>query len=322
MLTEDIRVSYKTKGCRALIAKRLLTSVPTLILVIVITSSIGHLVPGNPVDRIMGPYATEEDKEELKSKLGLDKSILTHSASYTKKLLFERDMGTSIISGRPVSEMIFERIQPTVELAIMSIILAIFISIPMGVLGAIYRGRFLDDLATVATLVGVALPNFWLGPLLVLCFSVYLDILPVSERGSFSSYILPTLTLGTSLAGITCRMTRNSIVDQMTEDYVRTARSKGLAESTVFFKHILANAFKPVFTILSLQFGALLTGSIITEQIFDWPGIGSLIMQSIESRDYPLMQGCILFFSLVYIGVNLLTDCCYQIIDPKLRVKS
>jgi peptide/nickel transport system permease protein len=218
-----------------------------------------------------------------------------------------------------VTELIAERVQPTVELAVVSLIVALCLSIPLGIVSALKAGKPLDYTAMGFALLGVAIPNFWLGPMLVLLFSLELGWLPVSERGGALSYVLPAITLGTALAAILSRMTRNSMLDNMKEDYVRTARAKGNPERTVIGKHVFRNAALPLVTIVGLQFGVLLTGAIITERIFDWPGLGSLILDGINNRDYPVVQGCVLVFSATYLIVNLVTDLSYALVDPRIK---
>lgn len=300
------------------ILKRLLAALPIGVAVLVLVGVIIHIVPGNPVDMILGPYATEADKLALMHDLGLDRSVQSQVVAYISGV-FRGDLGTSLIYHEPVLELLRERIMPTVELAIFSILVAICISLPLGIIAALNRGGMADFSAMLLSLLGVAIPNFWFGPLLILFFSVYLGWLPVSERTGALSYVLPSLTLGTSLASILTRMTRNSFLDNLRQDYVRTAKAKGLAPKRVLFKHVLRNAAIPLTTILGLQFGVLLTGAIITEKVFDWPGLGTLLVESLNNRDYPVLQGCILLFSMTYLVVNLATDICYSLIDPRIR---
>ncbi len=200
-----------------------------------------------------------------------------------------------------------------------AIVTALFISIPLGILSAIYARRWIDYSSMFIALLGVAIPNFWLGPMLILLFSVQLNLLPVTDQVGIQSYILPSITLGTALSAILMRMTRNSMLENLKQDYVRTARSKGLLEFDVVTKHVLKNAGLPIVTIIGLQFGVLLTGTIIPERIFDWPGLGTLMLEALGNRDYPLIQGCVLFFSFIYILVNLITDLCYGFLDPRIN---
>lgn len=299
--------------------KRLVSILPVAIGVIFIVATMTHLVPGDPVDVILGDYATIEDKTALRQKLGLDLPIIQRASQYLVSV-FKGDLGTSLVYTRPVTDMIIERLPATVELAILSLIVAILIAIPLGLISAVKQNSMIDLTAMSFAISGVAIPNFWLGPMLVLFFSLYLGWLPVSERAGFLSYILPAVTMGTALAASLSRMTRNSVLDTSQEDFVRTAKAKGCSNSRVLWNHIFRNASLPLVTIVGLQFGVLLTGAVITEKIFDWPGLGSLLIESIQNRDYPLLQGCILFFSGSYLLVNFITDIVYAKIDPRIQL--
>lgn len=296
---------------------RILSVVPVAIGVFLLTSMIVHLVPGDPVDSILGEFATLEDKQELRTQLGLDKPIADQIFTTVENFL-EGDFGTSIMNQTPVADLIKERVVPTLELAAISMIVAILIAIPLGLLSAVFAGRIVDHVSMFFALLGVSMPNFWLGPLLILIFSLHFDLLPVSERGDWDSYVLPAITLGTALAAVLSRMTRNSVLEAMNEDYIRTARAKGVHPFKVVFKHAFRNAGLPVVTIVGLQFGVLMTGAIITEKIFDWPGLGTLMLQGLEQRDYPVIQGCVLVFAMTYVFVNLMTDIFYGILDPRI----
>lgn len=298
--------------------RRLLALIPVGLGVVAVVSALIHAVPGDPADAILGPYATMEEKTALKKDMGLDQPFVLQLVAYYGKI-GHGDLGTSLIYHKPVKELIAARIQATVELACLAMVVALLISLPLGIIGALKQGKPADYLAMAFALTGVAIPNFWLGPMLILLFSIELGWLPVSERGAASSYVLPALTLGTALAAILSRMTRNSMLDNLREDYVRTARAKGNRERTVIGKHVLRNASLPLVTIVGLQFGVLLTGAIITERIFDWPGLGTLILDGINNRDYPLVQGCVLMFSATYLLVNLLTDLSYAVVDPRIN---
>jgi len=301
------------------ILKRLFGLIPVGLGVITIVALLIHTVPGDPVDTILGDYATLEEKEVLRKGLGLDKPIGDQLLTYYADIA-RGDLGDSLIYHRPVAELIKERVRATAELALISMIVAILISIPMGIISAVKKGHPIDGAAMGVALFGVAIPNFWLGPMLILLFSLELGWLPVSERGSFATYILPSITMGTALAAILSRMTRNSMLDSLKEDYTRTARAKGLSEFKVVGKHVFRNASLPLVTVVGLQFGALLTGAVITERIFDWPGLGTLILDGLGNRDYPLVQGCVLFFSGSYLIINLITDIAYAFIDPRIDI--
>lgn len=300
------------------LARRLFAAIPVGLGVVAIVSLLILTVPGDPVDTMLGPYATSEEKEELRQDLGLDAPPHMQIVNYYKMIL-SGTLGKSLIYRRPVESLIAERVQATVELAVVSLLVAVALSLPLGILSALRAGKSLDLFAMGFALAGVAIPNFWLGPMLILLFSLELGWLPVSERGDWTTYILPSITMGTALAAVLSRMTRNSMLDNMQEDYTRTARAKGNSEWVVIGKHVLRNASLPLVTIVGLQFGVLLTGAIITERIFDWPGLGSLILDGINNRDYPLVQGCVLVFSVSYLVVNLLTDMAYAFVDPRIK---
>jgi len=235
------------------------------------------------------------------------------------KGLVRGDLGHSFRNQEPVTRSIMTRYPATIELAIASTIFSVLIAVPFGVVAAIRRGRAADQLVGFGTLLGVSLPNFALGPMLILVLSIMLGLLPVSGRDGFSHLILPALTLGAGLAATTTRMVRGSMLEEIRQDYVRTARAKGLSERVVLFGHALRNGLIPVITALGLQAGMLLAGTFITETIFSWPGLGRLTVQAINARDYPLVQGCILTIALTYILINLATDVVYSLVDPRIR---
>lgn len=301
------------------VIKRILAAIPIGIGVVTVVSLMIHTIPGDPVDIILGEFATGEERQALRSQLGLDLPLLDQWLSYLSNIA-RGDLSDSLIYNRPVLELIGERILPTLELACLSILLALFLSIPIGIVSALNKGKKIDFIAMTASLVGVAMPNFWLGPMLILLFSLKLEFFPVSERIDFSSYVLPSITLGSALAAILSRMTRNSMLDTLNEDFIRTARAKGHTELSVIGKHALRNASLPLVSLIGLQFGVLLTGAVITEKIFDWPGLGSLILEGLGQRDYPLVQGCVLVFSFSYLIVNLVTDISYVVIDPRIKL--
>lgn len=300
------------------IFKRILSMIPVGIGVITVVSLLIHMVPGDPADAILGPYATAQEKISLQRDLGLDQPFIIQLGRYFQQIL-QGDLGNSIVFRKPVAQLILSRLGATVELAFLAMLVAISISIPLGIISALNKGKPLDYGAMAFALLGVAIPNFWLGPMMVLIFSLELGWLPVSERGSWDTYILPAMTLGIPLAAILSRMTRNAMLDNFKEDFVRTARAKGNDEWVVTLKHVFRNAALPLVTIVGLQFGVLLTGAIITERIYDWPGLGSLMLDGINNRDYTLVQGCVLTFSFTYLLVNLLTDLSYAVIDPRIK---
>jgi ABC-type dipeptide/oligopeptide/nickel transport system permease component len=233
--------------------------------------------------------------------------------------LARADLGTSFRYGTPVASEIGSRLWRTTQLAMAAMAVAVVIAIPLGVMGALYRGRAADQAAMAVSLAGISMPNFWLGPLLALVFAVELGWLPVSGTGSWQHLVLPAITLGTALAAILARMTRASLIEELDELYVVAAEARGLSRARVVIRHAFRNSLIPVVTILGLQFGAVLTGTIITESIFAWPGVGRLLIQAINFRDYPLVQGCILFIAVTYVTVNLLVDLTYAWLDPRIR---
>ena len=300
--------------------RRLLAIFPVSFAVVSLVGLMIHAIPGDPVDLIAGDFASEAHKAEIRTAMGLDRPIASQILHYYGGI-FKGDLGKSLVTHRPVSELIGERILPTVELAVGALFFSCLISIPLGALCAIRKRSWLDFSCMGLTFVGVSMPNFWLGPLLILLFSIHLGWLPVSGRSSPASIVLPILTLGSSLSAVLLRISRSSILEQLKEDYVRTARSKGLSDFKVYFIHVFKNASISLTTVVGLQFGALVTGAIITEKIFDWPGLGTLIAEAIERRDYPVVQGCVFTFSLAFLMTNLFTDALYSVLDPRIRVQ-
>jgi peptide/nickel transport system permease protein len=301
------------------VLKRLLSLIPVSLGVIVVISSLIYLVPGDPVDIMMGPYASAAEKAAYRSAIGLDQPPQLQILNYIRRVL-TGDLGTSMIYNRSVALLIKERIPATALLALSSMFVAILISLPLGVVSAVRRNSWVDYSLTSIAILGICVPTFFLGPLLVMFFAVDLEWFPVSEMTGVSSLVLPSLSLGIPLAAVLTRMTRTTMIEQLREDYVRTARAKGNSEFIVVMKHVLRNASIPLVTIIGLQFGVLLTGAIITERIFDWPGLGSLILEGINNRDYTLVQGCVLIFSASYLLVNLITDLLYSLLDPRIKL--
>ncbi len=298
---------------------RLLLIVPSVWLILTMIFLLIHIVPGDPVTQMLGPDAQSADVERFRHDLGLDLPIRVQYAHYLAGLA-RGNWGQSYRFRAPVFGLIFERYPATLELSLAALAVCLGIAIPAGVFSASRRGTARDRVTSVLTLLGLSVPNFALGPLLILLFSVELGWLPVSGRGGVSHLVLPALTLGAALAAILTRMVRGAMLEELHSDYVRTARAKGLAERAVLFHHAFPNALIPIVTIVGLQFGTLLAGTIVTETIFSWPGIGRLAVQAIQSRDYPLLQGCILVIALSYVLVNLLTDIVYALVDPRVRL--
>jgi ABC-type dipeptide/oligopeptide/nickel transport system permease component len=278
-----------------------------------------HIVPGDPVEQMLGEGAAPGELAQLRHSLDLDQPLLQQYGHYLKQLV-HGNLGQSLKYQAPVRRIILDRYPATLQLAFLALLVCAAIAIPAGILAAHRRGHAADRAVGLFTLHGLAIPNFALGPILILVFSIELGLLPVSGRGSPLSYILPAATLGAALAAILTRMVRGAMLEELSSDYVRTARAKGLGTAAVLFRHAFRNALIPVITILGLQFGTLLAGTIVTETIFSWPGIGRLTVQAISSRDYPLLQGCVLVISVSYVIVNLLTDLLYSFIDPRVRL--
>jgi ABC-type dipeptide/oligopeptide/nickel transport system permease component len=303
------------------LAKRLLLVLPVIWAVVTLVFLLIHIVPGDPVRNALGDNATEAQVAELKRRLGLDLPLAQQYVNYWRGVL-QGDLGVSLTNpSDQVLDKIITRYPATIELALAGLVVAIIIAIPLGVTAGTNQGRWLDNVASVIALLGISTPGFVLGPLMIYLFAIKLDLLPVSGRYGIEYLILPAVTLGAALAAILTRMVRSSVIEELGEDYVRTARAKGLSERQVIYKHVLKNGLIPVVTVLGLQFGVLLAGAIITEVIFSWPGLGRLTIDAINSRDYPLVQGCILMIALTYIIANLLTDFTYRLLDPRIKVE-
>jgi len=303
---------------RGYFLRRLLILIPTVIGAVTLVFFFLHMIPGDPVEVMLGETAQQADKEKLREELGLNLPLHIQYGRFVMGAL-RGDLGDSYFYRRPVVRVIAERVPATFELALAAFLVAGLIAIPLGIVSALREGTALDSASALFSLLGVSMPNFWLGPLLIILFSLKLGWFPVSGRGGLGSLVLPAVTLGTALVAILSRMTRSSLLERLGEDYLNVARAKGLPEWKVILKHALRNALIPIITIMGLQFGALLSGAIITENVFSWPGVGTLLINAIEARDYPLVQGCVLFISLSYVLVNLLTDLLYGWVDPRIR---
>ena len=296
---------------------RLLALLPTVLGSVTLVFFLVHMVPGDPVDIMLGETAGASDREELRASLGLDRPLLAQYGHFLTGLV-RADLGTSISQQSSVAALIAERIPATFQLTLAAMALAILLAAPLGMLGAANKGSWIDRSALVFSLAGLSMPNFWLGPLFMILFAIQLGWFPVSGRGGLDHLFLPALTLGLGMASILTRVIRVSLLQTIAEDYVRTARAKGVGDLAVWLKHTLRNALLPTITIVSLQFGSLLAGAVITETIFSWPGIGRLTVEAIQTRDYPLVQGCVLVIALTYVIVNFLTDFLYRVIDPRI----
>ena len=302
----------------ALAARRLALLMPTVLGVATLTFAVLHFVPGDPVDVLLGESATPTDREALRRDLGLDRPL---AAQYVRYLggLARGDLGQSLAFRAPVASVVASRYPATLELAGAALGAALLVALPLGVAGALRPRSWFDRTARIASLIGVCIPTLCLGPGLILLFSMRLGWLPVSGRGGIAHLVLPAATLGLGMAGVLVRQTRTSVLNAVHEDYVRTARAKGLPEWRVILGHVLRNALIPIVTVSGLQAGSLLAGAVITETIFAWPGIGRLAVQAIGARDFSLVQGCVLAMGVTYVLVNSLTDLLYRAIDPRLR---
>ena len=298
--------------------RRLLLTIPVLLGVATLVFALLHLVPGDPAQVMLGESASAADVADLRTRLGLDRPLAVQYGTFIGGLV-QGNLGTSFRYNTPVTREIGQRLPNTLRLAVASMSVAILIAIPLGLISALTRGQLADQLAMTVSLVGVSMPNFWLGPLLAILFAVTLGWLPVSGTGTWQHLVLPAVTLGAALSAVLTRMTRASLIEELRELYVLAARARGLSRARAIGVHALRNSLIPVVTILGLQFGAVLTGTIITETIFAWPGVGRLLIQAINFRDYPLVQGCILFIATTYVLVNLLVDLAYGWLDPRIR---
>jgi ABC-type dipeptide/oligopeptide/nickel transport system permease component len=305
-------------GMIRLLGSRLLYTLPVLWLVVSVVFLLIHLVPGDPIQAMLGEGAASGDIQAARHAYGLDQPIGKQYAHYWSGVLHGR-LGQSIRLNQDVGRVIWERYPYTLRLTVAALIVALLLSIPAGVRSAQRRNRWDDRLLSVVSLFGLSFPNFALGPILILFFAIKLGLLPVSGAGTWEHLVLPALTLGGSLAAILTRMVRTAMLEELGQDYIRTARAKGLPERTVVYRHALRNAMIPVLTVVGLQFGSLLAGAIVTETIFSWPGIGRLTITAISNRDYFLVQGCILAIGLTYIAVNLMTDVLYAAVNPRIR---
>ncbi|RRQ20096.1 nickel ABC transporter permease [Thiohalobacter thiocyanaticus] len=301
------------------LTRRLLSTAIVVLGVVVLVFLLIHLIPRDPVDVMLGESASAADREALRQNLGLDRPLGVQLGEYLGGLA-RGELGHSLHHRRPIVELLAERIPATLELALAALAFTLVLALPLGLLAAVRRNTGWDRGAMAFSLLGVSIPNFWLGPLLILLFSVWLGWLPVSGRESPGALILPALTLGMSLAAVLSRMVRSSVLEVLGEDFIRSAYARGLSTRQVLTRHALPNALLPVITVLGLQLGTLLAGAVITEVVFGWPGLGSLTIEAIQSRDYPLVQVCVLLISLSYVLVNMLTDLLYAWIDPRIRL--
>lgn len=299
--------------------KRVLAVIPVVFGVLLLTFLLVHLVPGDPVEVMLGESATMADREQLRAELGLDQPLVQQFGSYLARMA-RGDLGVSIHTHTRITSLLAERIPMTARLAALALLIAIVVGLPLGIVAALRANHWQDHLATGASLTLSAMPHFWLGPLLMMVFALWLGWLPVSGMEHPASIVLPAVTLGFGLAAILTRMTRASMLEVLNEDFVRTARAKGLPEHQVIARHALRAALLPIVTVLGLQLGGLLAGAVITETVFGWDGVGRLLVESIEKRDYPVTQACVLVIALSYVLINLLTDIVYTRLDPRVKL--
>lgn len=300
------------------LSRRVLYTLPVIWLVVSLVFLLIHLVPGDPIAQMLGEGTPAADLEAARHAYGLDLPLSQQYINYWKGVL-RGDLGTSLRYNQNVGKLLAQRYPYTLQLTLAALAVAILLSIPAGVHSAQRRNQWDDRALSVVSLFGLSFPNFALGPVLILLFSIKLGWLPVSGSGTLANLVLPAVTMGSALAAILTRMVRTSMLEELSQDYIRTARAKGLAETTVVYRHALRNALIPVITVLGLQFGALLAGAIVTEKIFSWPGIGRLTIDAISNRDYAVVQGCILAIGLTYVAVNFMTDLAYSVVNPRIR---
>jgi len=298
--------------------RRLLLTIPVLLGVATVVFSLIHLVPGDPVQAMLGESATPLEVAALRERLGFNRPLLAQYGGFMKGVAIG-DLGRSLRTNQPVVLEIVQRFPATLELALAAMAVAFLVAVPLGILAAVKAGTSIDHGATTLALLGIAMPNFWLGPLLAIVFSVNLGWLPVSGRGSLGHLVLPAITLAAPMAATLARMTRASLLEELRQLYVLAALARGASRVRAVLAHAFRNSLIPIVTVLGLQFGLVLTGAVITETIFAWPGVGRLLIQSITARDYPMVQGCVLFIALVYVSMNFLVDMTYGLLDPRIR---
>jgi len=298
--------------------RRLLLTIPVLLGVATLVFSLLHLVPGDPVEAMLGESASPQEIARVRTQLGLDRPLYVQYWTFLNGV-GRGDLGVSLRTNEPVAQAIAARMPATIELAIAAMCLAIVVAIPLGIIAAAGAGTIVDYAATTLALAGISIPNFWLGPLLAIVFAITLGWLPVSGSGTPAHLVLPAITLGAPLGAVLARMTRASVLEELRELYVLAARARGVSRAGAILHHAFRNSLIPIVTVLGLQMGAVLTGAVITETIFAWPGVGRLLIQSINFRDYPLVQGCILLIAVTYVAMNLLTDLAYGLLDPRIR---
>ncbi|ACB86307.1 nickel ABC transporter permease [Natranaerobius thermophilus] len=300
------------------IIKRLLQAIPVLFIVTIITFSLVHIMPGDPALIMAGEDADPETVERMREAMGLHRPIHEQYLDWLSGVL-QGDLGTSLRDHRPVLPSILQRLPATLHLVLASFVVSFSIGIPIGILSAVKQNTVIDSIARVFALLGISLPNFWLGLMLMFIFSHRLQLLPASGSGTIWHLIMPAIALGTASAGLITRLTRSSMLEVIRQDYVRTARSKGLGEKAIIYKHALKNAMLPVVTIVGLQLAARLGGSVIVETVFAYPGMGRFAFERMMARDMPMIMGILFVFAVIFIVINLITDICYGFLDPRIR---
>lgn len=302
------------------IINRLIMLIPVLLGVVFIVFFIMDLAPGDPVYQVAGDQATPAELQELRVKLGLDGNIFTRYVRYIKNML-RGDLGVSYISKRNVMKTYLERLPNTLMLASVTMVVAILVSIPLGIIAAVHQNSIKDTVSMILALLGLSIPNFWLGLLLIILFSLKLKWLPSGGINGIKSIILPALTVGLGLAALMTRTTRSSMLDVVRQDYLRTARSKGVTEKKVIYRHALKNALIPIITIFGIQFSNVLGGSVLAETVFSWPGVGRLVVDAINQRDIPMVTGALVMTTMLVSIVNLLVDIIYAYVDPRIKAQ-
>lgn len=301
-----------------MILRRIAQLIPVLLGISTIVFFLQRLIPGSPADVVLGPDAADTLKQEWLQKYGFDAPLPTQYFLFLKNLL-QGDFGRSFANFEPVANIIAPRLLQTVQLALVAFCFSLSVSIVLGVISAARAGKTVDKVLAVVSLLAVSAPSFIIGPLLAWFFSVKLDWFPLTGHDSWLSFVLPSITLGLALAAFSSRMIRSGLVDVLSEDYIRTAKSKGLHPAKILLKHALRNAFLPALTVLGIQLGVLLSGAVITEQLFAWPGLGTLTIEAVQSREYNILSGCVIVMATLYVGCNLLVDILYRVLDPRVK---
>lgn len=300
--------------------KRIVGTIPTLIIVVTFVFLFVRIIPGDPARLVAGEQATQQDVEAVREQLGLNKPVTSQYITYVSGLL-HGDLGTSLRTKRPVLEEISGRFGNTVRLAAVTLLWSAIAGVLFGVWSGTHRGKWQDYTGMTVAVSGISLPSFWIGFLLIMLLAVKMKILPTTSSSDWKGLIMPSITLGLGIAAIIARFTRSSIVEILKEDYIRTARAKGIREKVVVWKHVFRNSMISVVTVVGLQFGFLLGGSVVTETVFAYPGLGSLLIESVNYRDYPAIQSLILIFSLQFIVINLLVDVLYAVLNPEIKLQ-